>query len=197
MLRSVSARSVAITGVAAVAAAVIAGSPAVGTPAAPSADAVPVSLSAAAESMDLDSALSALPDAFDATPIGDGIESFYNAVEPGVGYAFSFLSYLIGWIPFIGLLAPQIDFFYTLDESAVHTLFFNTVDVLDGSIDFDQGLNNIGSDLSDAFNDFVNTEQGWIRHFFPPPLPGTASFEDPTDPTAAMDPAALFDLDAP
>jgi hypothetical protein len=215
MLRNTSAPSFAVTGVAAVAAAVIAGTPNVVAPAAHTAESVPVSLSGAAESMELGPALSALqPDMFDAvdpssagTSIGDGIESFYNSVEPGIQYAFSFVSYLIGWIPVVGLAAPQINFFYDLAESAVHTLLFNTVDVLDGSVDFDQGLDNVGADLSEAFNDFADTEQGWIRHFFPPPLPGTASAEDPTDlftatpdasdPTAATDPSALFDLGAP
>lgn len=126
-----------------------------------------------------------------ASSVGDGIESLYLTLEQGVGYGFSLLSYLVGWIPFIGLLAPQINFFYDLGESIVQTTLFNTVDVLDGTTDFSQALSNISNDTNAAFNTFIDTETSWFQHFLPPPPPFAASPTDLSDAVPGPDPVAL------
>nr|WP_240274603.1 hypothetical protein [Mycobacterium ulcerans] len=50
---------------------------------------------------------------------------------------------------------------------------FNTLDWLDGTITFSQGLSNFWSATTASVNQFIQTEINWIRNFFPPfpPLP--------------------------
>ena len=40
------------------------------------------------------------------TSIGSSIKSAYNAVEPWVQWGFDLAAYAIGWVPYVGLLAP-------------------------------------------------------------------------------------------
>jgi hypothetical protein len=110
------------------------------------------------------------------------IEAFYNAVEPWVDYEVNFLSWAFGWIPVAGLLAPQMIFFYDLDESVTQSLVFNTADLIAGTINFSEALSNVDAAATDALNTFVNTETGWIDSLLPPALP------------TAVDPGVLTDL---
>jgi hypothetical protein len=105
--------------------------------------------------------------------IGNAIENFYNFVEPYVAYGFNLASYLVGWLPYIGILAPQINFFYYLFEPMVQSVLFNTIDFLGGTVTFSQGLSNIWSATTASVNQFIQTEIYWVRSFFPPlpPLP--------------------------
>ncbi|WP_205874261.1 PE family protein [Mycobacterium camsae] len=96
------------------------------------------------------------------------IEGFYNAVEPYVAYGFNLASYFAGWLPYVGILAPQINFFYNLFEPMVQAALFNSLDWLSGTITFSQGLSNFWSATSASINQFLYTEWYWIRSFFPP-----------------------------
>ncbi|MEZ0365959.1 hypothetical protein ACAG26_19960 [Mycobacterium sp. pUA109] len=173
-------------------------------------------LAAAVEPIDLDllgPALASLqPDMLDAavaapasiaTSIGDAIEGLYSTVEPWVRYGVTLAQWAAGWVPLVGLLAPQITIFYDLGESVVQSGLFNTIDVLDGSIGFGQGLSNFGADTVAAFNTFITDQINWVLHFLPPFPPldlstdglmdAASSFTAATDVLGALDPG-LFDL---
>lgn len=144
------------------------------------------------------------PDLADATaPIGQIIEDIYNAVEPWAQYGANLLSWLVGWIPFAGLLAPQINFFYTFNESVIQSVVFNGADLLDGTVDFNQAMSNIGADTAAAFNTLITTEANWIRGLLPPPPPfapppappGLAEVTPDLDHGATVDPGGLPDPD--
>lgn len=115
----------------------------------------------------------ALPVALAAGSIGSAIEDLYLAVEPWVQYGFNVASYAVGWLPWIGILAPQINFFYYLFEPMVQSVLFNAIDFLGGTVTFSQGLNNIWAATTASINQFLNTEINWVLGFFPPipPLP--------------------------
>jgi PE family len=105
--------------------------------------------------------------------IGDAIEAFYLTVEPYVEYGFNLASYVAGFVPYAGLLAPQINFFYYLFEPIVQAGLFNTIDWLEGSISFAQGLSNFWAVTTASVNQFITTEINWVFSFLPPlpPLP--------------------------
>jgi hypothetical protein len=73
----------------------------------------------------------------------------------------------------VGILAPQINFFYYLFEPMVQAGLFNTLDWLAGTVSFSQGLANFWAATSASINQFLYTEWYWIRSFLPPlpPLP--------------------------
>ena len=110
----------------------------------------------------------ATPAALAAGSIGNAIENLYNTVEPWVQYAFNLLAYAVGFVPFIGILAPQINFLYALIEPIVQSVLFNTLDFLDGSVSLVQGLANISSSTAASFHQFVLTEINWVLSFLPP-----------------------------
>ncbi|WP_310773007.1 PE family protein [Mycobacterium sp. Z3061] len=101
------------------------------------------------------------------------IENFYNVVEPYVQYGFNLAAYAAGWLPYVGILAPQINFLYNLFEPMVQAGLFNTLDWLSGTISFSQGLSNFLSATSASINQFLYTEWYWFWSFLPPlpPLP--------------------------
>ncbi|GAB3012521.1 PE family protein [Mycobacterium bourgelatii] len=96
------------------------------------------------------------------------IENAYLVFEPYVQYGFELAAYLAGWVPYVGILAPQINFFYNLFEPMVQAGLFNTLDWLDGSIAFATGWENFWSTTAASVNFFIETEIWWIRSFFPP-----------------------------
>jgi PE family len=100
--------------------------------------------------------------------IGDSIEAAYLAFEPWVQYGFNLVAYAVGYLPWIGLLAPQINFLYYLFEPMVQAALFNTIDWLQGSISFAQGLSNFWSATTASINQFINTEIYWALSFLPP-----------------------------
>ncbi|OSC40073.1 PE family protein [Mycobacterium decipiens] len=100
--------------------------------------------------------------------IGNEIKYLYNALEPWVQYGFNLTAWAVGWLPYVGILAPQINFFYFLGEPIVQSVLFNTIDFLDGTVTFSQALNNIGTATTASINQFINTEINWIRGFLPP-----------------------------
>ncbi|OBI20729.1 hypothetical protein A5712_01745 [Mycobacterium sp. E2327] len=105
--------------------------------------------------------------------IGDAIKAGYLLVEPYVQYGFDLAAYAVGYLPYVGWLAPQIYFFYDLFEPMVQAGLFNTIDWLQGSISFAQGLANFWDATTASINQFINTEIYWALSFLPPlpPLP--------------------------
>ena len=113
----------------------------------------------------------AVPAAFNS--IATSIENFYNFAEPYVRYAFQLASYAVGWLPWVGILAPQILFVYDLFEPMVQSALFNTLDWLTGAISFTQGLSNFWATTTASINWFIQTEINWLLSWLPPlpPLP--------------------------
>jgi hypothetical protein len=105
--------------------------------------------------------------------IGDAIKAGYLLVEPYVQYGFDLAAYAVGYLPYVGFLAPQIYFLYDLFEPMVQAGLFNTIDVLQGSITFAQGLANFWDATTASINQFISTEIYWALSFLPPlpPLP--------------------------
>ncbi|GFG67260.1 PE family protein PE12 [Mycobacterium kubicae] len=128
---------------------------------------------AASSALSAAAAAVAAPAAVIPVSVATAIEEAYLAVEPYVQYGFNLASYAAGWLPWVGILAPQINFFYYLFEPMVQSALFNTLDWLDGTISFAQGLNNFWSATSASVNQFIYNEWYWIRGFLPPlpPLP--------------------------
>jgi hypothetical protein len=104
------------------------------------------------------------------TSIGSSIIWVYNAVEPWVRYGFDLAAYAVGWIPYVGWLAPQITIFYNFGERIARSITYNVAHWLDGNISFSQGLVNVGIDTVNSFIALANDQLA----FWLPPLPGTA-----------------------
>ena len=92
------------------------------------------------------------------TSIGSSIKSVYNAVEPWVQWGFDLAAYAVGWVPYVGWLAPQITIFYNFGERIAHSITFNIADWLDGNISFVQGLVNVGIDTINSFIFLANDQ---------------------------------------
>jgi PE family len=106
-------------------------------------------------------------------PIAESIENAYLLIEPYVQYGFELASYAVGWLPWIGIVAPQILYFYNLFEPMVQSGLFNLLDWLGGTITFTQGLNNFIGATTASINYFIQTEINWFLSLLPPlpPLP--------------------------
>ena len=118
----------------------------------------------------------AAPAAFGSGSIANAIENAYLVVEPYVQYGFNLLAYAVGFVPWVGFLAPQINFFYNLIEPIVQSGLFNILDWLSGMISFSQGLSNFFAATASSINFFIQTEINWFLSFLPPlppfpPLP--------------------------
>lgn len=132
-------------------------------------------LAAAAVSGSL-SQLATLTGAMALPPAGGipgAIENLYNAVEPYVAYAVNLASWALRWLPWLGWIAPQLNYIYYLFEPIVQSWLFNTLDWLGGEITFIQAWSNFWATTAQSINCFINTEINWIRSFLPPlpPLP--------------------------
>jgi hypothetical protein len=108
------------------------------------------------------------------TSIGSSIIWVYNAVEPWVRYGFEVAAYAVGWIPYVGWLAPQITIFYNFGERIARSITYNVAHWLDGNISFSQGLVNVGIDTVNSFIFLANDQLAfWLPPLPPiPPLPG-------------------------
>ncbi len=119
--------------------------------------------------------------------IGSSITNIYIALEPWVHYGFELAQYAVSWIPYVGWLAPQIDIFYHLGESIVHSIVFNIADWLDGNQSFGQGLIKVGQDTIDAFINFgVAQWHFWLPSIPLPPLPGIFTASAPATTLAGV-----------
>jgi hypothetical protein len=114
--------------------------------------------------------------------IGSSIKDIYNSVEFWVDYGFEVGAWAFGWVPWIGWLAPQIwPIGYTLGESIVRSIVFNTADWLDGNVGFGEGLVNVGQDTIQAFINFGIAEWNfWLPNLPIPPLPGIFTAQQTT-----------------
>lgn len=101
------------------------------------------------------------------TSIDSVIKNVYNAVEPWVEWGFDVAAYAVGWIPYVGWLAPQIEIFYNFGERIVRSITFNVADWLGGSISFWDGLANVAVDTINSFIYLANDQLA----FWLPPLP--------------------------
>ena len=110
----------------------------------------------------------------------DAIKNTYVAIEPWVHYGFQIAQYAVGWIPWVGWLAPQIDIFYHFGERIVRSLVFNSADWLWGPLPFGVGLANVARD---SWNSLVQLGKDQWNFWLPPlpPLPpGTQLAATPT-----------------
>jgi hypothetical protein len=105
--------------------------------------------------------------------IGDAIKAGYLVVEPYVQYGFELAAYAAGFVPYVGYLGQQINIFYNLFEPLVQAGLFNTIDWLQRSITFAQGLSNFWDATTASINQFIQNEIYWALGFLPPlpPLP--------------------------
>jgi hypothetical protein len=103
----------------------------------------------------------------------DAIKNTYVAIEPWVQYGFELGTYAVGWIPWVGWLAPQIMIFYFFGESIARTVVFNSADWLWGPLPFVEGYINIAQDKWDAV---VQLGRDQLNFWLPglPPLPFAA-----------------------
>jgi hypothetical protein len=101
------------------------------------------------------------------TSIGSSIIWVYNAVEPWARWVADVAAYAVGWIPYVGWLAPQITIFYNFGERIARSITYNIANWLDGNISFGQGLVNVGVDTVNAFIYLANAQLA----FWLPPLP--------------------------
>ena len=92
-------------------------------------------------------------------------------MEPWVHWGVELAVYAVGWIPWFGWLAPQIDIFYHLGERIVRSITFNIADWLDNQVSFAQGLVNVSIDTINSFIIFANDQIA----FWLPPLPPLAA----------------------
>ncbi len=124
------------------------------------------------------------------TSIGSSIKGIYNAVEPWVEWGFDVAAYAVGWIPWVGWLAPQITIFYDFGEMIVRSITFNIADWLDNRVSFAQGLVNVGVDTINAFIFLANAQLAfWLPPLPPIPPIGTfaaAETAELTEPTESM-----------
>jgi hypothetical protein len=116
------------------------------------------------------------PAAVAAASLGDATKAGYLLIEPYVQYGFDLAAYAVGFVPYVGFLAPQIYFFYDLIEPLVQAGLFNTIDWLQGTIAFSQGLSNFFGATTASINQFINNEINWLFGYILPPLPPLPPF---------------------
>jgi PE family len=116
------------------------------------------------------------PAAVAAASLGDTIKAGYLAIEPWVQYGFNLAAYAAGFVPYVGYLAQQINIFYYLFEPIVQSGLFNTIDLLQGTITFSQGLSNFFDATTTSINQFINNEINWLFGYILPPLPPIPPF---------------------
>lgn len=107
--------------------------------------------------------------------IDSAIKNVYNAIEPWVEWGFDVAAYAVGWIPYVGWLAPQIEIFYNFGERIVRSITFNIADWLGGNISFWDGLVNV---VVDTINSFIFLANDQLAFWLPPlpPIPPIGPF---------------------
>lgn len=109
-----------------------------------------------------------------------GVESAiintYDFAEKWVQYGVDLATYAVGWIPGVGLLAPQIQLLYDFGEAIVASIVYNVADWIGGGVNFAQGVSNVVNASITAGVALANAEVDWVLSFLPPlpPLPFAA-----------------------
>jgi len=118
------------------------------------------------------------------TSVGSSIIWVYNAVEPWARYVADLAAYAVGWIPYVGWLAPQITIFYNFGERIARSITYNIAFWLDGDISFTQGLINVGIDTINSFIFLANDQLAfWLPPL--PPIPPIGPFAAAAEPMTA------------
>jgi hypothetical protein len=127
------------------------------------------------------------PPVIGGTSIDSTIKNVYNGVEPWVQWGFDVAAYAVGWIPYVGWLAPQITIFYNFGERIARSITFNIADWLGGNVSFFQGLSNVGIDTINSFISLANDQLAfWLPPLPPiPPIGPLAATEATTELTVA------------
>lgn len=113
----------------------------------------------------------------------DLIIDTYHAIEPWVRYGFELVTWGVGWVPWVGWLAPQIMIFYDFGERIVESLVVNSANWLWGPLPFGEGLVNVGQDSWDALVQFgIDQWNFWLWPL--PPLPFEAQQSQADEETA-------------
>lgn len=114
------------------------------------------------------------------------VKNFYNAVEPWVRYGFEVATYAVGWVPYVGWLAPQIMIFYNFGERIARSITFNVDDWLLGPLPFVDGLRNVARDSWNALVQLgIDQWNFWLPPLPPlPPITAAAYVSTPADPAA-------------
>jgi hypothetical protein len=110
--------------------------------------------------------------------IQNAIINAYNVINPWIDYGVNLAQYAVGWIPVVGIFAPQIGiFYYNLIEPITTSAVYNIAYVLGGTIGLGQGISNVINDSINAGIGFVNAEINWALSFLPPlpPFPFAAA----------------------
>ncbi|KUI13323.1 hypothetical protein AU192_05455 [Mycobacterium lehmannii] len=107
------------------------------------------------------------PNVVGGNSIDSTIKNVYNAIEPWVEWGFDVAAYAVGWVPYVGWLAPQIEIFYNFGERIVRSITFNIADWLGGNISFWDGLVRVAVDTINSFIFLANDQLA----FWLPPLP--------------------------
>ena len=117
-----------------------------------------------------------VPAAVTAANLGNTIKAGYLLIEPWVQYGFNLAAYAASFVPYVGYVAQQINIFYDLFEPIVQASLFNTIDWLQGSITFSQGLSNVFAATTASINQFIRYEINWLFGSILPPLPPLPPF---------------------
>lgn len=123
--------------------------------------------------------------------IDSTIKNIYNAIEPWVEWGFDVAAYAVGWVPYVGWLAPQISIFYDFGERIVRSITFNVADWLGGNVSFGQGLGNV---VVDTINSFIHLANDQLAFWLPPlpPIPPIGPFAA-EDADAELRTTSVFD----
>lgn len=118
--------------------------------------------------------------------IENAIINTYDTVEGWVAYGVSLAEWAVGWVPLVGLLAPQIGMLYNFGEAIVGSAVYNFAHWIGGNVNFIQGINNVINDAFTAGINLVNAEIDWVLSFLPPlpPLPFSVTADASTLATA-------------
>lgn len=131
-----------------------------------------------------------------AASFGEALIGVYLTLEPYAQYGAELLQWALRWLPWVGILAPQVGFFYDFGESIIRSVVFNTAYVIDGDIGFGEALNNVASATATAFNNLVDAQIYWLENLLPPlpPLPTLAAVAVSPPDGPAPDLSALTDF---
>ena len=102
--------------------------------------------------------------------VASSLEAAYHAIEPWDRYGFELGEYAVGWIPYVGWLAPQVMILYNFGERIVHAIVHNTLDWIDGDGNF---WTNLAEGVSWSVDALIQLGIDELNFFLPnlPPLP--------------------------